>query len=192
MGFSMICEAVLRMHLPEADWQVLVNKFGYSVGFLIVILGRQRLFTKNTFTVILPLLKKRRASILGNVARLWTIVLLANLARFFFPAWLLGDTSIIDPKLQATLATLGREAMQNSFGTTLSRAILAGWFIALMVWLLPFAETARIGVIIILELTLSAWLTCRTSSQAAVKSSFWSRRAEFRLGRRLPRSSSPH
>src|SRR4030095_3205178 len=33
---------------------------------------------------------------------------------------------------------------------TLLRAIFAGWLIALIVWLLPFAETARIWVIVIL------------------------------------------
>jgi len=150
MGFSMICEALLRTHLPEADWAPLVSKFGYSVGFLIVILGRQQLFTKNTLTVILPLLRERRAAIFRNVARLWAIVLLTNLVGVFLAAWLLGSTSIIDPEVHATLATLGREAMGHSFGGTLLRAILAGWFIALMVWLLPFAETGRVAVIIIL------------------------------------------
>tara|TARA_Y100001968_G_scaffold287960_1_gene289845 strand:- start:3243 stop:3575 length:333 start_codon:yes stop_codon:yes gene_type:complete len=29
------------------------------------------------------------------------------------------------------------------------RAIFAGWLVALMLWLLPFAETARVGVIIL-------------------------------------------
>ncbi|MBA2271479.1 MAG: formate/nitrite transporter family protein [Chthoniobacterales bacterium] len=52
----------------------------HSLGFLIVILGRQQLFTKNTLTVILPLLKERKPSLLLNVARLWTLVLFANLA----------------------------------------------------------------------------------------------------------------
>lgn len=33
--------------------------------------------------------------------------------------------------------------MENGFGTTLLRGIFAGWLIALMVWLLPFAEQAR-------------------------------------------------
>jgi formate-nitrite transporter family protein len=40
--------------------------------------------------------------------------------------------------------------MQYGFGTTLLKGIFAGWLIALMVWLLPAAETARIWVIIII------------------------------------------
>src|SRR4051812_32659775 len=46
MGFSLIGEALLRAYLPEAHWRPLVAKFGYSLGFLIVILGRQQLFTE--------------------------------------------------------------------------------------------------------------------------------------------------
>ena len=57
MGFSMVGEALLRHYLPEATWTPLISKLGYSLGFLIVILGRQQLFTKNTLTVILPLLR---------------------------------------------------------------------------------------------------------------------------------------
>jgi formate/nitrite transporter FocA (FNT family) len=59
MGFSMIAEGLLMSRLPDQPWRPLVAKFGYSAGFLIVILGRQQLFTKNTLTPILPLLQKK-------------------------------------------------------------------------------------------------------------------------------------
>src|SRR5579883_1381967 len=45
MGFSLIAEALLAGHLPDALWKPLISKLGYSAGFLIVILGRQQLFT---------------------------------------------------------------------------------------------------------------------------------------------------
>src|SRR3954471_12488946 len=44
LGFSLVGQAVLRAHLPDASWRPLVVAFGYSIGFLIVILGRQQLF----------------------------------------------------------------------------------------------------------------------------------------------------
>jgi hypothetical protein len=44
MGFSLLAEALLAAHLQHASWTGLIPKFGYSVGFLIVILGRQRSF----------------------------------------------------------------------------------------------------------------------------------------------------
>jgi formate/nitrite transporter FocA (FNT family) len=45
---------------------------------------------------------------------------------------------------------LGFISMNHTFGALLLRGIFAGWLIALMVWLLPFAETARVWVIIII------------------------------------------
>ena len=48
MGFSFLAEALLRAHLPDASWRPLVVNLGYPLGFLIVIIGRQQLFTENT------------------------------------------------------------------------------------------------------------------------------------------------
>src|ERR1051326_6196389 len=59
MGFSLIAEGLLRRYLPDTPWRPLVAKFGYSFGFLIVILARQQLFTENTLTAVIPLLTRR-------------------------------------------------------------------------------------------------------------------------------------
>ncbi len=48
MEFSFIAEALLQSALTDTSWRPLVSKFGYSIGFMIVILGRQQLFTENT------------------------------------------------------------------------------------------------------------------------------------------------
>src|SRR5437764_10537196 len=57
MGASLIGEALLAHYLPKGSWTPLISKLGYSIGFLVVILGRQQLFTENTLTPILPLLQ---------------------------------------------------------------------------------------------------------------------------------------
>src|SRR5256885_10715414 len=79
MGFSMIAEGLLMSRLPDTEWRPLIAKFGYSAGFLIVILGRQQLFTENTLTPVLPFLQGKVKARLANVLRLWIIVLTANL-----------------------------------------------------------------------------------------------------------------
>ena len=135
MGFSMVSEALLQFHLPEARWTPLITKLGYSVGFLIVILGRQQLFTKNTLTVILPLLKRKKISIVGKVARLWAIVLCTNLIGAFVFAWMLGHSNIFEEDVRAIFAKIGQAAIQPDFLTLVLRGALAGWLIALMVWL---------------------------------------------------------
>src|SRR3954471_13876674 len=79
MGFSLMAEGLLRAHLPDRAWRPLIVKLGYGVGFMLVILGRQQLFTENTLTPILPLMADRTGAMFANVLRLWGVVLVANL-----------------------------------------------------------------------------------------------------------------
>jgi formate/nitrite transporter FocA (FNT family) len=148
MGFSMIAEGLLATYLPDAPWRPLVSKFGYSAGFLVVILGRQQLFTENTLTPILPLLQRKDGATAGNVLRLWVIVLVANLVGALLVALVAARTNAFDPHVRDAFAQIGNKAMEHGFATVLLRGVFAGWLIALMVWLLPFAESARVWVII--------------------------------------------
>ncbi|HYE15513.1 MAG TPA: formate/nitrite transporter family protein [Pyrinomonadaceae bacterium] len=150
MGFSMIAEGLLQAHLPDAPWRPLVAKFGYSVGFLIVVLGRQQLYTENTLTPVLSLLQRKDASTFANVMRLWAVVLVANLLGALLVAAVASRTTAFDEPTRAAFAEIGAKAMEHDFWTTMLRGVFAGWLIALMVWLLPFAETARVWVIVII------------------------------------------
>jgi len=149
MGFSLLSEAILQSRLPDAPWRPLIAKFGYCVGFLLVFLGRQQLFTENTLTVILPLLRKPGPRMFGNVVRLWLIVLACNLLGAFAIAWIMGNTDAVSVEVRQVMKELGLAAMNYRFGTLLLRGIFAGFLIALMVWLMPVAEAARVWVIII-------------------------------------------
>jgi formate/nitrite transporter FocA (FNT family) len=148
MGFSIICEGIMRSRLPEAPWSPLVSKFGYSAGFVLCILGRQQLFTENTLTPILPLLHRKDRATLLNVARLWAVVLLSNLAGALAIAWVLGNTGLFAAPVRGAFAQIGRESLTASFGLVVFRSIFAGWLLAMLVWVLPFAEHARFFVIV--------------------------------------------
>jgi len=149
MGFSLVAEALLRSALPDAPWRPLIAKLGYTVGFLVVILGRQQLFTENTLTVILPLLERRTWRALRSVLRLWAIVLAGNVAGAFVFAGLIGIHDVFRPELQETFRQLGRETMAPDFALKAVRGIFGGWLIALTVWLLPAASNARVFVILL-------------------------------------------
>ncbi len=148
MGFSLIVQAVLRSRLPEAPWSELVSGLGYTTGFLIVVLGRQQLFTENTLTPILPLLYHRDANTVGRVARLWAIVLAANLAGTYAIAAVLAHTDVFPADVRDAFAEISRHTVASPFGTTLLKGVFAGWLIALMVWLLPGAEGMRPLIIV--------------------------------------------
>ena len=150
MGFSLLGKAVLHHRLPEAEWVPLVSSFGYAFGFLIVILGRQQLYTENTLTVILPFLRRKKLAILANIARLWIVVLVANLIGAFAFAVVMARTTAVSPGVRESMRHLGEEALRGDFASTLLRAVFAGWLIAVMVWLLPFAEQLRTIVIVLI------------------------------------------
>lgn len=150
MGFSLVAEGLLSAYLPAASWTPLLAKMGYSVGFLIVVLGRQQLYTETTLTAVLPLLTHRNLRTALGVLRLWTVVLLANLVGAYVFALAVGKIPIFGQHIQQALVEASGGGTAGSFGVIFTRAIFAGWLIALMVWLLPAADSARVSIIIII------------------------------------------
>jgi formate/nitrite transporter FocA (FNT family) len=155
MGFSLAGEGLLKVHLPQAEWTPLISSLGYTFGFLIVILGRQQLFTENTLTVILPLLSRPSAAILGRVARLWAVVFAANIVGTIIFAALAALTEIFTAEARDAFAEIGRQAVGHGAWTTLLRGIFAGWVIALLVWITPAVGSARFLVIVALSYLIS-------------------------------------
>jgi formate-nitrite transporter family protein len=147
MGFSLIGEGVLRTKVP-AGWTPLLTKLGYSFGFLLVILGRQQLFTENTLTPILPLFHRKDRATLLNVARLWCVVFVANMVGALMLAWALAKPALFEADVRQAFVDIGQESIALGFGTVLLRGIFAGWLIAMLVWMLPFAEAARFFVVV--------------------------------------------
>ncbi len=150
MGFSFLCLSLLQAGLPPAPWRHLIASAGYSIGFLIVVLGRQQLFTESTLTAVLPLLTRRDRATLFSVLRLWAIVLAANLAGAAAIAALVTPSGIFPPDMRAAMVQVAAGSFEGGAGSMILRSVLAGWLIALMVWLLPSARSARMFVILLL------------------------------------------
>ncbi len=155
MGLSLMTEGLLRAHLPDAPWRDLVSKLGYSVGFLVVILGRQQLFTENTLTPILPLLYNRDLPTFGRVARLWGLVLVANVAGTWAVAAVLAGSDLFPAEVKAAFSAISAHTIEASFGATVLKGVFAGWVIALLVWLMPGSGEARAGMIVLLTWLVS-------------------------------------
>ncbi len=126
----------------------LIEKLGYSAGFVIVILARQQLFTENTMTAVLPVMTRPSWHALVYLLRLWLIVLLGNLVGVAVFAWASVHLHHFDASATEAFLSLGREVMSNSSSQMFTKGIVAGWLIATMVWLVPAAENARIVVIV--------------------------------------------
>lgn len=150
MGFSFVTQALLRAHLPDRPWRSTVGALGYPVGFLIAIIGRQQLFTENTLTAMIPLFARRNLVTFWRVLKLWAVVLTANLVGAHLFAWVVADTPMFKPDVQAAMLSIAKEAAAVSFGEAVLRGIFAGWLIAMVVWMLAAVDTGRIAVIFII------------------------------------------
>lgn len=147
ISFSLLAQAILEDHLPEADWQPLISKLGYCVGFLMVVLGNQQLFTESTITAVLPVLKDLTPRTVWRMARLWLIVLAANFCGTLFAAIFCTFTPALPSDLLQGMQAISRDLLALSWADMLFHGITSGFLIAAMVWMIPTAETAKFAVI---------------------------------------------
>ncbi|QIE29625.1 formate/nitrite transporter family protein [Caballeronia sp. SBC2] len=150
MGFSFLAQAVIESALPDAPWRPLVAAFGYTVGFVIVILGQQQLFTESTLSAVLPVLTRRDMTTVAKTGRLWGLVLLGNVAGTVIFAAMLQIPGVFTEEVVKALGVLAEQPFSGTFMVTVVRAVFAGWLIALMVWLLPSARSARLVTILLI------------------------------------------
>ncbi|XIG12484.1 formate/nitrite transporter family protein [Dehalogenimonas etheniformans] len=61
----------------------------------------------------------------------------------------------MDPEVKTSLANTAQAALLPDFWTMVLKGIFAGWIIALMVWMLPGAEQAKVGIIFIMTYLVS-------------------------------------
>jgi formate/nitrite transporter FocA (FNT family) len=155
IGFSFLTQATLLSALPDEPWRDLVASFGYTIGFVIVILGRQQLFTESTLSAVLPVLTRRDLKTLLKTFRLWAIVLSFNLIGTIIFAAILQIHGVFSDDVVESLGKLAQFPTSGGFGVTVIRAMFAGWLIALMVWLLPSARSARFLTILLITYTVA-------------------------------------
>lgn len=149
MGFSLLARGVLRRHLAGVGGAPLIDAFGYTFGFLAVILARQQLFTENTLTAVLPFMTRPGWRNFALLLRLWAVVLVGNLLGVSLFAFGLLHLQQFDAPTERAFVDIGRELMQNTPFEMFSKGILAGWIIAMMVWMLAASERSRLAIIVI-------------------------------------------
>jgi formate-nitrite transporter family protein len=153
ISFSLLTQAVLKTHLPDAQWQPLLTSLGYCVGFIMAVMSRQQLFTESTITAVLPVAAEFTWKNIGRMMRLWAIVLAANLTGTLFAALFCTYTPVLPAQLYEGMVAISRDLMGFTWWDMVFRAVAAGFLMAAMVWLMPGAERTQFHVI-----TLITWL----------------------------------
>jgi len=154
---SILGRAVIRSGAdPGASYLALVEGLGYSFGFVLVIMSRLQLFTENTLSAVLPLLAEPTRDRFYRTARLWSVVLAANLLGAFVTAAITMHAGVLSAEILESILEISRHLAELSPTTSLLRGIPAGFFIAAVVWMLPSSEGAEVLVIILFTWLIAA------------------------------------
>ena len=142
IGFGPLLMAVL-LTLVGGAWGEptthIVVANAYAVGFIFVIGGRSELFTEHTTRASLPAVDGRAT--VGEVGRLWALVYAGNvLGGSIFAAamvYLAPAYGIVEPGVFADIAA---ELVNHRAWILFAGAVLAGWMMGLLSWLLIAAQ----------------------------------------------------
>jgi formate-nitrite transporter family protein len=155
IGFSLFLMAIMRTKaagvLPEPVVAILVANM-YAVGFVFVVLGRSELFTEQTTLAVLPVLGGRAS--VGALLRLWVIVYVANLigaTAFAALAVLVGPAlGVIEPPAFGEIA---HRLLDHSGRDIFLSAVLAGWLMGLLSWLVAAGRDTISQVVLVWLIT---------------------------------------
>jgi len=138
ISFSFVFKAIIASYIPtDAIWTDLITNFGYTIGFLIAILGHMQLFTENTITTVVPLFKPFTLDKLRAVGRLWGIVILCNIIGTGLASLFFLTTDLFTPNIDKALDELAHHVASLSAIQNLLKGVMSGLLIAALVWMLP-------------------------------------------------------
>jgi formate/nitrite transporter FocA (FNT family) len=155
IGFSYLLIAILYTFLKgkfaEATIFYIVA-FAYPIGFIIVVLGKSILFTEQTSLLALPVLHKKRTIL--ELVKLWTIVIFGNLVGGAFMAVfivLVGTgMGIIS---YDSVSAIALHVTKGSVAVIFGSAIMAGWLMALLSWLVTSSSSTMGRIFVIYMIT---------------------------------------
>ncbi|WP_222916373.1 formate/nitrite transporter family protein [Natrinema sp. SYSU A 869] len=126
----------------------------YSVGFIFVIIARSELFTEHTTLAVMPVLDGRAS--FDELARVWGLVWVSNIvggAVFTaFIVTLMPNLGVASPEAFGTIA---HKLVDHDLRWLLVAAVLAGWLMGLLAWLITAAQETTSRLLIIWLVTAS-------------------------------------
>lgn len=158
IGFSIFLMGVLftlfHGQVSNEILHVLIS-FAYPIGFIFVIIGRSELFTEHTSLAILPVLNK--TTTFKRLFKLWGIILVGNLIGGFVMGALL---TYFAPKIgvisNEAFIHLAHKAIDIPLPMIFISAIIAGWLMGLLSWLVASSQEtiSRLVIIVLITTTI--------------------------------------
>ncbi len=151
MGLTGLSTAVVAGVLGTHGTGRLIAGLLYPIGFIAVIVGRAQLFTENTLYPVALMLAERKH--VWTTLRLWSIVLPSNILGAFLFALLAARSGGLRPASTAAMVSAGLDLIHSTPGHTFWSAVIAGWIIALVAWLVSGSHSITGSVMLIWLLT---------------------------------------
>lgn len=134
----------------------LLKHFGYTMGFLAVILGRLQLFTENTITAVIPLLAYWTRRTFNRLIKLWFTVFMANMVGVFIAAAATVYGNIFPAGITEGIVEVSRHYIHHRTALDFfAQGVPAGFIVAGLVWMLPSSRGFEFFVIIIMTYLIS-------------------------------------
>ncbi len=155
IGFSFLMILALYSFMEGKVAEETIFKmisFVYPLGFILVIVGKSMLFTEHTALLTLPVLNNKRSIL--SLLKIWGIVIFGNIIGGMLIAFIL---IWLGPRLhifeESSIASVGMHVVDFPLSTVLVSAILAGWLMGLLSWLLTSSKETVSEIIIIFLIT---------------------------------------
>lgn len=155
IGFSYLLICILYTLLAGKVSDNTIFKlfaFVYPLGFIFVILGKSALFTEQTSVLTLPVLNGQRK--IADLLRIWGLVILGNVVGGILFVLFIG---MLAPRLNLftheTMAIIGGHVVHHDALTLFLSAIVAGWLMGLLNWLLNSSLDSFTRILLIVIIT---------------------------------------
>ncbi len=153
---SVIAQGGLRHKLPaDLPSRQVVADIGYSLGFLIVILGRMQLFTEQTIVTVLPVMAEPGWRKLGGTARLWAIVFIANMGGACVAALVILHLRLVNDGLLASMIEVSSGLLGKTPLALMLQGIPAGFLIASVAWTRAGATSGEFLIVLTLTYAIA-------------------------------------
>jgi len=133
IAFSFLAAAAATAAAPEG-WGPLAAAAAYPLGFVLVVGGRYQLFTENTLAPVARVLE--RLSSVPRLLSVWAVILVGNLVGAVAVGLFLAVPGVLPVRVHEAAPQVMSVVHEISMVSVFGRAMLAGWLVAAMVWLL--------------------------------------------------------
>ncbi len=124
----------------------------YPLGFIFVVIGRSELFTEHTTLAMVPVLNGNTSVI--SLLQLWGVVLVGNLIGGYFFGFII---TLIAPAMGIigydAFFHLAEKMVNYDWSIILGSAIIAGWLMGLLSWLINSSKDTFSQIIMIILIT---------------------------------------